>query len=67
MIEDMNKGMNLSGGLILDDDKRKFLELKEQFEANSKQLTEHGKFNNLNMLLILFRENFRRKTRGTEN
>jgi len=44
MIEDMNKGMNLSGGLILDDDKRKFLELKEQFEANSKQVIEFGKF-----------------------
>lgn len=42
MIEDLNK--KLIGGVpITEDDKEKFLELKDQYEANTKMMSEMGK------------------------
>jgi hypothetical protein len=42
MIEDLNR--KLIGGVpVTEDDKLKFLDLKEQYDANSKIMTEMGK------------------------
>ena len=43
MIEELNKSIIGKGGIIGDDDKFAFLELKEQYEANSKVMEEMQK------------------------
>jgi len=51
MIEDLNK--KLMGGVPFnEDDKLKFLDLKEQYDANQKVMTEMGKINNFYFLKI---------------
>lgn len=50
LIEDLNKKINLSGGVISDEDKTKFLEMNEEYEANNKAMIEMGKF----LIFILY-------------
>ena len=40
MIEELNRKIMGSGGVIGEDDKKAFNELKEQYEANSKVMEE---------------------------
>jgi len=42
MIEELNSKIMLSGGVIGDQDKEKFLEMKEAFEANRKAIQDEG-------------------------
>jgi hypothetical protein len=43
LIEDLNKQILGNGGVIGDDEKKKFIDLKEQYEANSKVMEEMRK------------------------
>eukprot|EP00340_Litonotus_pictus_P005567 CAMPEP_0170514046 /NCGR_PEP_ID=MMETSP0209-20121228/600_1 /TAXON_ID=665100 ORGANISM="Litonotus pictus, Strain P1" /NCGR_SAMPLE_ID=MMETSP0209 /ASSEMBLY_ACC=CAM_ASM_000301 /LENGTH=1023 /DNA_ID=CAMNT_0010797955 /DNA_START=73 /DNA_END=3141 /DNA_ORIENTATION=- len=43
LIEDLHKKMGLGGGVIGEDDKQAFLELKEQYEANTHVMAEMQK------------------------
>lgn len=43
MIEELNKKIILGGGIVQDEDKRVFQDLKEQFDANSKVMVEMEK------------------------
>jgi kinesin family protein 13 len=43
MIEDLNKKIGLGGGIIGEEDKEAFIELKEQYEANTNQMSEMQK------------------------
>jgi len=43
MIEDLNKKIMNNGGMIKDEDKMVFLDLKEQYDANSKVMVEMAK------------------------
>ena len=43
LIEDLHKKIGLGGGIIGEEDKQAFLELKEQYEANSNVMAEMQK------------------------
>ena len=43
LIEDLNRKIGSGGGVILEDDKRAFIDLKDQYEANSKVMEEMQK------------------------
>ena len=45
MLEDLNMKMMQSGGAIREEDKNKFIEIKEQFEANQRAMIDEGKIN----------------------
>ncbi len=42
MIEELNSKLLNSGGVISDEDKNNFLDMKEQFEANNKAIEDNG-------------------------
>ncbi len=42
MIEELNSKLMGSSGGITDEDRNKFIEMKEQFEANSKAIIDNG-------------------------
>jgi len=43
LIEDLNKKIMLNNGVIGEDDKLQFLEMKEQYEANNRAVEDLGK------------------------
>jgi hypothetical protein len=47
MIEDLNNKIMTSGGVISDEDKFQFLDMKEQYEATNKAIIYNGNIYNL--------------------